>query len=114
MDANAPEILDGVEEPLSDDQMAAARAVVGRLRSSADREHYDTGKRWRARCKCGDEWPCPEEAYLLDTSALLEAVVSELMVRRRFARPLTGLDRVAEGVRKARGGDAPRQIRGYA
>lgn len=108
----APEILDGVDDPLSEEQLAAARQAVLRMRASADRNHYDTGKRWRVVCKCGDTWPC--QAALLVSVDLMQAVVSELMLRRRYARPLTGLDKVRDAVRAARGGDAPPQIRGYA
>lgn len=109
-----PEILDGVDTPLDDDQMADARRFVLRLRSWADRDHYDAGGRWRARCHCGGSWPCRDQVYVLDSADLMESVVSELMTRRRYARPLTGLDKVQDAVRAARGGDAPRQFRGFA
>jgi hypothetical protein len=112
--APAPEILDGVDNPLSDGQMGEARRFVLRLREAADREHYDTGKRWIAKCKCGDRWPCRAQIATLDAATLMEQVVSELMLRRRYARPLTGLDKVQDAVRAARGGDAPTQIRGFA
>lgn len=113
VDAEA-EVLDGIASPLSDEQMAKARRYVGFLRASASHDHNDTGRRWRARCTCGDEWPCQEQMALFEAADLMDEVVSELMVRRRYARPLTGLDKVRDAVRAARGGDAPPQIRGYA
>lgn len=110
----APEIFDGVDQPLTNEQMSDARRVVLRLLSSADREHYNTGNRWRDRCACGDRWPCPTQDSAVEAAGLMEAVVSELMVRRRYARPLTGLDKVQDAVRAARGGEAPRPFQGFA
>lgn len=107
-------ILDGVNNPLSDEQMADVRRSATRLRISADFNHYDTNKRRRARCACGNTWPCELQSALLNAADLMEALVSELTIRRQYARPLTGLDKVRNAVRAARGGDALPQIRGYA
>lgn len=88
---------------LTEDQLSEARGFVMRLANKAERLHYDTGKRWFARCKCGSTWPCPEQESLRDGAKLLEDVLTELMYRRRRSRPLNGLEWVQDAVKQARG-----------
>ena len=59
----------------------------------------------------------PAVAYIDDRGIRFESwdqALAELAAREPHAAPLTGLDKVAEAVRRSRGGDAPVQFRGFA
>lgn len=100
---------------LTEDELSTLGRFFLGLESRANWGHRDAGKRWRAQCICGDRWPCPELKFLRDGTKLAEAAVSELMYRRRFSRPLNGLERVQLAVQQARGDNsAPPIPRGFA
>lgn len=88
---------------LTDDELTAAYGAIQRLNSRAMWAHREASTRWRAKCVCGERWPCPEAAALRADAQVLDKAISELMYRRRFSRPLNGLERVREAVEWSRG-----------
>lgn len=103
------------DNPLTEEQLYSASRFVTHLLSQAEWGHRDAGKRWRAQCICGDRWPCPEQASLRDGAKLIDTVISELEYRRKYSRPLNGLERVQLAVQQSRGGNsAPPMPRGHA
>jgi len=90
-------------EPLTDDELTTAYGAIQRLNNRARWAHREASTRWRAKCVCGDRWPCREQAALQVEAQVLDKAVAELMYRRRFSRPLNGLERVQEAVEWSRG-----------
>lgn len=59
----------------------------------------------------------PAVAYIDDRAVRFTTwtlALAEVEVRKEAGQPKNGLDKVAEAVRKSRGGDAPVQVRGFA
>lgn len=105
----------GYDNALTDDELMTAYGAIRRLNSRAEWAHREASTRWRAKCTCGGRWPCPERAALHADAQVLDKAISELMYRRRFSRPLNGLERVRLAVEQARGDNsAPPMPRGYA
>ena len=106
---------DAYNGALTEDELSTLGRFILGLESRANWGHYEASTRWRAKCKCGDRWPCPELKFLRDGTKLMEAAISELMYRRVHSRPLNGLERVRLAVQKARGDNsAPPMPRGFA
>jgi hypothetical protein len=76
---------------------------LGRLRNHARFEHREQQRRWTVRCTCGARLPCSALADQLNHAEILDRVLTELEMRRRYDRPLDGLQRVRMAVDTASG-----------
>lgn len=88
---------------VNDDEIYSAGQFLGRLRSRARYEHREVKRRWSVRCTCGARLPCSTLADILNHADVLDRALDELNLRRRYDRPLDGLQKVQMAVDAASG-----------
>jgi len=88
---------------VNDDEIYSTRMFLGRLRNHARFEHREQQRRWTVRCTCGSRLPCSTLADQLNHADVLDEALTELEMRRRYDRPLDGLQRVRMAVDAASG-----------
>lgn len=79
---------------VNDDEIYSAGQFLVRLRNHARWEHREKRSRWTVRCTCGAELPCSTLADQLNHADILDRALTELELRRRYDRPLDGLQKV--------------------
>jgi hypothetical protein len=88
---------------VSDDEIYGAKLFLLRLRNHARYEHREQQRRWTVRCTCGARLPCSTLADHLNHADILDRALIELEMRRRYDRPLDGLQRAKMAVDAAGG-----------
>lgn len=88
---------------VDDDEIYSAKLFLLRLRNHARYEHREKQRRWTVSCTCGARLPCSALADQLNHADVLERSLTELEMRRRYDRPLDGLQRVKMAIDAASG-----------
>lgn len=88
---------------VDNDEIYSAGLFLLRLRNHARWEHREKQRRWTVKCTCGARLPCSALADQLNHADVLDRALTELKLRRRYDRPLDGLQKVQMALDAASG-----------